>query len=171
MYTKRNKGHSLIEIIIYIAIFSALFVVVINSIVVVFRTYGTTRTNRDLQESGSIVMERLVREIHQAKNIDVTNSVLATSPGVLQLNSTTQGGTVTVMRFVTSNGALNLYQDGTIIGNLLGQNVTVTSLIFRRITTTNGEAVKIEMTLRDNRSPSLKQANFYNTVILRGSYQ
>lgn len=170
MYKSKKNGYSIVEIIVYLAIFTTLSVLVINSFIVVLGSFNNTQTNRDLLESGSAVIERVSREIRQAKSIDVVGSVLASSPGALQLNSTTSSGTTTIMKFSVASGALNLYQDGTLVGNLLGQNVSVTTLIFRRIVTTNGEAVKIELTLEDTRSKSSISANFYNTIILRGAY-
>ena len=167
---KKQNGYSVIEIIVYIAIFAFFSITVLKSYTAVLGSLRESRTDRDLLESGSAIMERLSREIRQAKSVDVVNSTLGTSPGVLQLNSTTSGGSATVMKFITSSGAINLYQDGTLVGNLLGQNISVISLIFRRISLTNGEAVRIEMTLQDTRSTLNRTDNFYNTIILRGSY-
>jgi len=48
--------------------------------------------------------------------------------------------------------------------------VQVTSLVFRKITTTNSTAVKIEMTLRDTKDQTSLVENFYDTIILRGGY-
>lgn len=168
---KKNKGFSLIEIIIYISIFAMISIVVINSFVVVVNSFAETRSTRDLLESGNTSLERISREIRQAKSIDIGNSTFASSPGVLQLNSTNAGGNPRIVKFAVVNGALNLYQDGVLTGNLVGANISVTSLIFRRIAVTaNVEAVKIEMTLQDNRSKTLHSENFYDTVLLRGAY-
>ncbi len=171
MYKQKKNGYSIIEIIVDLAIFVTLSVLVINSFIVVLASYNATRSNRDLLESGSTTMERISREIRQAKNVDVVNSTLNSSPGILQLNSTDSGGTAMLMKFsIGTGGVLNVYKDGTLIGNLLGQNISATSLIFRRIVTTNGEAVKIEMTLEDLASKTHKSENFFNTIILRGAY-
>lgn len=170
MKKHKQSGYSLIEMVVYLAIFTFMSIAVINSFIVVMASFSTTSTNRDLLESGSTAIERMSREIRQANNIDTANSVLGTSSGVLQLNSTDSSGGATVVKFNTSSGALNLYQAGTLTGNLLGQNISVTSLVFRRINTTIGEAVKIEMTLQDTKSKNLTTANFYDTVILRGEY-
>ena len=56
------------------------------------------------------------------------------------------------------------------VGNLVMENISPASLIFRRIATANSEAVKIELTVQDTSSTSTKTENFYNTVILRGTY-
>ncbi len=170
MKKNKQKGYSLVEMIVYLAIFTIMSVAVINSFIVVMSSFNSTRTNRDLLESGSTALERISREIRQANNIDIANSTIGSNPGVLQLNSTDSADTALVVRFITSNGALNLYQGGVLIDNLLGQNISVTNLIFRRISTTVGEAVKIEMTLQDTKSKNLTTVNFYNTIILRNKY-
>jgi Tfp pilus assembly protein FimT len=170
MYKQTNKGYSIVEMLVYLAIFTTVSIFIINSMIVVLGSFATTRTNRDLLESGSITMERISREIRQSKSVDIVNSTLGSSPGVLQLNSTDSARNAMIVKFIVSSGALNLYENGTSIGNLLGQNVSVSSLIFRRIATTNGEAVKIELTLQDTYSKNNQSQNFYNTIILRGEY-
>jgi Tfp pilus assembly protein PilW len=170
MIKKKNKGYSIFEVIIYLAIFTVMSVAVINSFILVFSSFANTRSNRDLLESGSTVMERMTREIRQAKGVDVGNSTFSSNPGVLQLNSTDDTGTDILVKFSVSSGALNLYQSGVLVGNLVGQKILVTNLIFRKITTSVGEAIKIEMTLQDTGSKDNKTANFYDTIILRGEY-
>lgn len=170
MKNTRKNGYSLMEMLIYLAIFTMLSILVINSLITVMTSFSTTRTNRDLLESGSTAIERISREIRQAKTVDTTNSTLGSSPGVLQLNSTDGSGNALLVKFMVSSGALNMYTGGTLKDNLLGQNITVNNLVFRRISTTNGEAVKIELTLQDNSSKTTKTANFYDTIILRGGY-
>ncbi len=170
MKINKNKGYSLIEIVVYLAIFSALSVLVINSFIVILGSFNTTRANRDLLQSGSKTMERLSREIRQAESVDLVHSTLGSSPGVLQLNSRDSAGTPMTVRFAIASGNLNLYENGTLVDNLVMENISPTSLIFRRIATTNSEAVKIELTVQDTSSTSTKTENFYNTVILRGTY-
>jgi len=163
-------GYSLVEIMVYLAIFTALSVLVINSFIVILSSFNITNMNRKLLESGVVSMERISREIRQAKNIDIANSSLGSSPGILQLNSTDGSGNSMIIKFIDENGNLYLYKNNTLQGNLLGQNVTITSLIFNRISTTQGEAVKIKVTLQYSGGHKTKSENFYNTVILRGSY-
>ncbi len=167
---KKSKGYSLIEAIVYLAIFGTLSVLVINSFIVVLNSFNRSRINSNLAESGASAIERMSREIRQAKNIDTTNSVLNSSFGTLQLNSTDSSNVAKIEKFNVSNGDLNLYENDVLIGNLLGQKVDITSFIVRRITTVEGEAVKIEMTLQNTGSTTITTVNFYNTIILRGSY-
>lgn len=165
---RRQDGFSIVEIVIYLAIFTMVSVLVINSFVTVMSSFSTTRTNRDLLESGITSMERMSREIRQATNVDLAASNL--SGGILQLNSKDQLGNSIVIKFNKEASLLNLYQDGILSGNLLRQNVSLDSLIFRRISTAESEAIKIEMTIQDTRSKENKTVNFYDTIILRGGY-
>lgn len=171
MRNSKQKGYSIIEMVVYLSIFAIMSVVVINSFIVILKSFNTSRINRNLLESGSIAMERIGREIRETKTINVANSTFGTNPGILQLDSlNVTGYPDSVIRFVVSNGALNIYENGVLIGNLLGQNVTVSSLIFRRMTNTNSEAIKIEMTLQTVSGNTTRLENFYSTVVLRGLY-
>ena len=161
------KGYSIIEILVYLAIFTIISIVVINLFITTISSFNITNINRKLLEAGQVSMERITREVRQAKNIDVANS----SSDSLQLNSTNISGDSQVVKFTSESGKLNLYQDSSLIGNLLPENINMTSLIFRRITTAKGEAVKIEMTLQYSVGKNTKYENFYNTIILRGEYQ
>jgi Tfp pilus assembly protein PilW len=165
---KKIKGFSLVETIIYLAIFTMVSILVINSFITVMSSFAITRTNRSLLEAGISSIERMSRDIRQASSIDLTNSNL--NKGILQLNSTDQSGDSIIIKFTKENSTLNIYQAGTLSGSLLGQNIVVDNLIFRRIATAHGEAVKIEMTLRDTKSKNNKTENFYDTIILRGGY-
>ena len=160
----KSKGFSLVEILIYLAIFTTLSILVINSFINIISSFNTTNTNRKLQEAGLGSMERVVREIRQAKSIDIANS----SSNTLQLNSTNSSNNPMIIKIISENNDLNLYKDSNLEGNLLLSKIDLTSLVFRRISTSLGEAVKIEMTLQDQRSD--KAVNFYDTVILRGEY-
>lgn len=170
IHNKKNSGFSLVEILVYIAIFAALSVVIINSFSVIVASFNSTRTSRDLLEGGNTSFERITREIRLANSVDSANSVLGSTPGTLQMNSTNSGGSARIVKIILESGAVNLYEDGTLTGNLLGSNVQATSLIFRKITTTAGTAVKVEMTLQDQRGKDHRSEKFYDTVILRGDY-
>jgi len=160
-------GYSIVEILVYLAIFTSLSVLVINSFIAILSSFNTTNINRKLVESGSIVMERVSREIRQAESIDTAHS----SFDVLQLNSIdTDTGNPAIIKFATVDEAINLYKDGTLLGNLLEDDISVTNLTFTRIQTTSSEAVRIKMTLEYSRGQNTRTENFYNTIILRGGY-
>lgn len=164
---KFTHGFSLIEIIIYLAMFTVVSILVINSFIVILSSFNTTNMNRRLLESGSVAMERISREIRKSENID-SNS---TSDTLILYGSDDLGNPV-IVKFIKENGELNLYKNNNSEkeGNLLGSNVNITSLVFRNIFTAQGQGVKIEMTLQYQDSRNTKTENFYNTIVLRGRY-
>jgi hypothetical protein len=164
--TKLLPGFSIIEIIIYLAIFTTMSIIVINSFITILSSFSAIRTNQDLLEGGSVSMDRISHEIRQAKNIDIVNS----TSEILQLNSTDTSGNSAVIKLAKVGNALNLYEDGNLVGNLLPQNILLNSISFDRISTTNSEGIKIKIVLQDSRSKIGKTENFYNTIILRGGY-
>ncbi len=170
MNTHTKSGYSLIEVLIYIAIFSVLVIVVMNVFIVFISFFNEGRGNRAILESGNAVMERMSREIRLASYVRYSTSTLGSSFGALDLDTLDSSSNPTNVKFEVNNGGIEFVQGSTTMGNLLGDNVEVTNLIFRKIDTGNSKAVKIEMTLKDKHDMLTPTQNFYNTVILRGTY-
>jgi len=166
----KQSGFTLVEVILYTVLFAALSVVLINCLLIMLRAYTETRVNDDLLESAQVSLERMTREIRIAKSVDTTTSVFGSSPGTLKINTTDASGTAKTEQFDVSSSALRFTDNGTVSGNITGAKVSVTSLVFRNITTTAGTAVRIEMTLQSLRSSSNKSITVYDTVAMRGSY-
>ncbi len=166
----RETGVTLIEIILYAAMFAALSVILIKCLLVMLRSYTETRVNDDLLEAAQVSIERVSREVRSAISVDPSSSTFGTSPGVLQINTTNTSGVAKTEKFDLSSGALRFTDNGTVSGNFTGAQVSVTSLIFRNITTPSGGAVRIEMTIQSLRKPSTKTISVYDTIVLRGSY-
>lgn len=159
-----KKGVSIVETVIYIAIFTVMSITVINSFLVIISSLSIIRMNHELLDSGSISMERISREIRNAKNIDLVNT--PSGGTVLQIKNLDD----IYIKFSKDSNALNLYEGGTLVGNLLTENIKINSISFIPISTTSSEGVKIQMTLEYNRGKVNKIENFYDTVVLRGGY-
>ncbi len=165
-----KSGYSIIEIIIYVAVFAVITLVIMNSFIVLVSFFNQTRTNHDLVKNGNIALDRMSYEIRLANNIRTGTSTLGSSPGVLDLDSVDSGGTAQTVKFDVSSGDLNLSYNSTLQASILAPNIDVTSLIFRKITTTNSTAVKVEITLQDTRDRTGLTEKFSDTIILRGGY-
>lgn len=159
-----QKGFSLIEVIVYIGVLSFISIIVINSFIVSFSISRIAFEKRNLLESGNSVLDRISREIRNADSIVDANSVFDSSDGVLELSS--ENG-ARMVKFQIDSGKISFYEDDDFYDFISGDKVTAESIIFRKITTSASTAVKIEMILKDD---SDRVVNFYNTVILRGSY-
>ena len=155
-------GYTLIELLFYIALFAVLSLVVINSMIVMTKSFKETNMQASLMKGGDI-MERMSREVRRATGI---NSISASS---LILNTKDSGDVPSTMQFLLSSGNLQLLANAAFIGNLNTSNVIITTLSFAQITTNKGTAVKISLTIQSNTDTS-RFETFYNTVVLRGDY-
>src|SRR5438128_596462 len=99
---KRKSGYSLVEMILYIAILSLFSVTVLNTILSFTQTYRTLSALRAIDHDGLDSMERMTRDIRTASSVDVGNSTLGSSPGVLTLVATANGISTTTKFYVQS---------------------------------------------------------------------
>lgn len=163
---KRNTGYSLIETLIYLALFAMLTIVFVNSVIVSMKSFSQIQMNRDFASGGTLALERITREIKGATSVGA--STLNTSPGLLTLNTTDSSGNAKTVLFDVSNGMLRLTENGSVTGNLLGPNVVVSSLIFKTVTDAQGSAIKVELALQNTKGTITK--NFYATAVVKGAY-
>lgn len=166
MKSKINKiknGYSVVETLFYIAIFLVLSLVVINSLITMTKSFKENTIQADLVQS-AMIMERISREIRQAYGI---NSIAATS---LKLNTKDDLDNNKTVQFSLSGVNIQLLEDDVLTGNLNTPNIEVTSLSFTQITTTEGKAVKVILSVRSTRDTAGRIIDFYDTVVLRGDY-
>jgi Tfp pilus assembly protein PilE len=162
---KKNSGYTIIELLFYIALFSVLSVVVINAMLTMAKAFKETAIQAELVQSGTI-MERMSREIRGAYDIDPTSTSTD-----LKLNTKDSGGANKTVELLLSGTNLELIENGTLTGNLNTSKINVTAVTFTQITTTQGKAVKIFLTIRSVDDILARTQDFYDTVVLRGSYQ
>ncbi len=170
--SKKNfngKGFSLIEVIIYVALLAVLIGAITWSIGSILHTYNRMKDERDMESSAISSMDRMVKEIRNAKSVDLLHSATSTSNGYLTLNGFDSVGSSTVIKFYLSNSRVYVDQAGIQLGPLTLENILVPSLVFRYFTNASSSGVKIELGLQSSSSTPVNY--FYDSAILRNSYQ
>ena len=167
--TKQQQGYSVIELVIYLALFALLSIAIINALIIAMKSFAEVKTMRTLASTASLTMERMSREIRGAQSIDTAGSTFDVNPGVLTLNTQDGSGAARIVVFDVVSGALRLKENGVVTGTLTDAHESISSFIFRKVTTPVGTAVKIEMTIT-NTSGVVITRNFYDTVVVRGEY-
>jgi len=171
MYCKHSQeGYSLLETVVYVAVFAVFSVVVVNSLIVVTGTFLNIRTERTVNNTASVALDRIVRETRLANSVDTLNSTFDVNPGRLTLNTTDSMGGATTVEFYIENGRLKVKEGGVVSGALTSSSVVIDSAIFRLVTNGSAQAVKMEFALHDSRDKTSVTKYFYNTALLRGSY-
>lgn len=163
---QKNKGISLVEILLYVAIFTVMSIVIINSMITMTKAFAETSVKSDFIQSSNI-LERMSREIRKSIGINT----FATSD--LKLNTTDSTGAAKTIEFKVVGTDLQLLDSSVNSGSPINLNPThiqVSSLVFTQITTPKGSAVKIILSVQDTKDKTLKTETFYNTIALRGNY-
>jgi len=169
-FKKTSKGFTLVEMIIYVTFVAVISVIATNSIITMSNTFSNLRVTRDINNTATVAIERVVREIRRAYDIDQANSSFGAHPGRLTLNTTASDDSDTTVEFYVSSGRLRVKTGGVDAGPITSKNITVDNLLYDLITTSNTTAVKIEMQVTATNGSIQKTETFYNTVALRGSY-
>lgn len=160
---KWNSGYSLIEVLFYVVIFSALSIVLLDVMITMTGLFMKTMANGDIVQ-GSTVIDNISRELKQANDFSFSSDVL----NVNSIDGSENPETITY----TFSGNNIAVTDSTLgnLGNLNTPNISVISFSVATINTSQGKAAKINITIKSNRDSENKTEDFENTVVLRGSY-
>lgn len=121
---------------------------------------------REMNESASLALERIVRDIRNSETVDVGQSTLGTSPGVLTL---TAGATTT--EFAVNGGRLEVSEEGVLVGPLTTDAVSVDAFTAWHYVGANTELVRVRLTLTHTADTASSTRTYYGSAVLRGSYE
>lgn len=169
-----RRGFSLVETIIYVGILAAFSIFLINSILLIVKSFNNYKSWQRINAGAEVAMERMTREIKLADSINGL-SVFDISPGRLVLNTINPDTeAATTIEFYVFGTSL-MVKEGSQAGvSLTPSNTEIASLIFRVVaasTDLKSKAARIEFELRSSGARYQKTEKFYDTAILRRSYQ
>jgi type II secretory pathway pseudopilin PulG len=169
---KSMRGFSLVEMIVYIAFVSIFSGLVVEGLLTSMRIFADFQLTREVNSTATTAMERMVREIRTANDVDIANSVLGTNPGRLTLKTLDSNGLATTTEFFVDAASerIKIKEGGVDAGFLSSQKVATDILIFDVITNARTKAVTIRLQLSAVHLPQEKIKTFYSTATLRGSY-
>lgn len=163
----KDGGYSLVETIIYVALFVGLSALLIDSLIVMGKAYTESRASRDVLYSAQASMERIMHEVRGADSVDVSTSQFGVNPSTLVLTGTDEQGAPETVHFSVVNGQIHVAVNGGTAYPLTDTRTSIDSLIFRHIGGGQAEGVRIEMTVHSLRSVSPAYYSIVNTAALR----
>jgi prepilin-type N-terminal cleavage/methylation domain-containing protein len=166
MRHRSRHGFSLIEMLIYIAVLSVIFIVVVNTVLSFTGSYRKFTAERLLDRSATDALERLTRDIRGATTIDVLNSTFGNATDTLTLISTS-GSISTTTKFYISSNNLRVNINGTYFGPLTVSNVSVTTFTLKKLSSTNSTAIKIDLTVQATNGALVINKNYHSTVVIK----
>ncbi|MEK7113430.1 MAG: hypothetical protein AAB873_01240, partial [Patescibacteria group bacterium] len=158
-----NNGYALMETLFYIALFSILSILIINSMIVMMGSFKETAIQAELRQ-GADILKKMTQEIRSAHRIDEI------STNALKIGTLDEDNNERDVDFLLSGTDVRFLESDDFIANLNSQNLEVTNLSFTEINTTNSVAIKISVSVRSKRDKQNRVVDFYDTVVLRGSY-
>lgn len=166
-----NRGLTLVEVIIYTGLLAFLCVLVVRASLSMHETYVYVKTLTDINNAATLSMERMSRYIRDAESINGALSVLGSDPSVLVLNIPVGAGETEEVSFSRdAQDRLVLQEEGEDPIIITPDHLEVSNLVFRTITTSHSEAIKIELSIANTIKGETVERNYYNSIIMRGSY-
>lgn len=166
----RQKGMSLVELVIYMSILVVLLSTIIQAVLMLSTHYRAVRNTRDLEDSGINVIDRIVREARSASSVVVAGVSASTTATFVTTDSVS--GQSTTTRFFIVGDKLHISENNIDLGPLTKESVKVLGFELAAVQNSNSQALKIGISLlSDEATPAVISKNFYNTVVIRGSYQ
>ncbi|MCK5590335.1 MAG: type II secretion system protein, partial [Candidatus Pacebacteria bacterium] len=96
---EKEKGFTLVEMVIYVSFLAVFSVMVVSAVVTSMSAFVEFRLTRDINNSATTIMERFVRDVRIAYDVDQTESTLSSHPGRLTLNTTDEFDNATTTEF------------------------------------------------------------------------
>jgi len=163
------EGFSLVETIMYIAIFSIIVSGLIATAFSILNSFRYLEAYEDIAHSSTFALERMTRELRNASEVDIVESVLGTSPGTLVLKTTDAVGDPTTTTFSLSGGRIIMQEGSSVAVPLTSTHVTVSNLTFTRSDGANTEGVLLDATFERTLSGETVTTPFRTFVVLDAS--
>jgi type II secretory pathway pseudopilin PulG len=175
-----KSGMTLLEVLIYMAILVVILGAIIQTVLLLTTHYRAVRNTRDIEDSAIAVLDRLVRTARSADDIVMSSAIgsstpSGTDPSTISLiaNDLTTGfSTTTTFTVDQTTKRVILYENGIYLGPITKESVSVIGFKVTHIINSNAKALRVELSLlSDQATPAVISKNFYDTVVLRGTYR
>ncbi|MES2985928.1 MAG: hypothetical protein V4686_02270 [Patescibacteria group bacterium] len=163
-----KKGLTILEIVIYLSMLSVLCVVVISSLMSLFKSYSVIKLHQNIETSAIQVLDKMTRDIRDSGEVVLGQSSFGVPQGSVAVNVVTNSVTDTY-RYYSENNIIKLSKNDVYLGNLTQNGVYVNSFLAYYINGTSTQAIKIELNLQATPRYGTSTINkyFYTTVQLR----
>jgi Tfp pilus assembly protein PilE len=167
-FIKKNstaKGFSLVEVLIYLAVTVLISLAAVQTYLSLDIVLVRNATERAVNHSAMVALERLGHEIRSAVSVNTTQSTFGTSPGELTLLYGT-----TTANFAVVGTALVLTVNGTEVGPLTSDSVIVENFTVNRYVGTTTDLIRVGLTLSGNSKAASTTRTYYTSAVMRGTY-
>jgi len=169
----KPRGFSLIETVVYVALFGLITIGVLRLVLGVSFNAAEIRSERRIASAGELGLETLGREIRAASEVTLASSVFGSSPGTLTLKTVTSPSDATevIRTFSLSSSRLTRQDASGPEEFLTPADVNITNLTFWHSATSTSEMVSFQVTIEAGQGRAFESKTFYGSAVLRERYQ
>lgn len=146
----KSKGFTLVELLVYIAIFAILITTVTLFAIAFIKSTTRGRIKNEVTLGAYSAMKAMIYEIKRANNVYTPTSVFDSHPGQLSLETGQElpgGEEITYLDFyLDSDNELYIKRESQDAQILISENLKVTNLEFKHLDS-GSESVQINLTL------------------------
>lgn len=165
-FQQRNRGFTLIEVLVYLAVLVTVSVVVVVTFISLKDVFERNRVDRAMGSAAYAILDRVIHEAQAGTSIDVLASTLnATSSMLVILDE------ATTTTFAMSGGVVGVTKNGVDEGPLNPSEISVTMFRASRFANAFSEGVRVELWLSSSSTVASTTKKFYGVGVLRGSYE
>lgn len=167
--TDDQKGFSLIELMLYIAILAG----IVTSLVVFSISISNSRNKnyvaQEVHANGRVALDLVAQRIMASTGVNTGSSTFGTDPGVLSLIMADGGKNPTVIDLDSNDGVLRIKEGVSAAVPITSSEVKIMNLVFTDLTSTGNRGnIRIEMTVDyDNSSgdPVFEYTKSWQTAV------
>ena len=171
---KASRGFTAIELVVYVAIFSAISVFLVGSLLTLTVAYRRLQNERDLVSGVRTIMETLGREIQGAKSIYTPTTSFSAAQSQLSLESVvspSSGESLTYVDFYLDNSRLYLKREGASAIALNPASTEVSDFRAERVANGSRESGQVFLKITTRATGNLETASVVTASFTpRGNY-
>ena len=169
-FFKKQKGFTLVELLVYMSGLLVLGSVLILMIVQFYGLYKEIIVVPRADRVGLLLVDRITKDIRSADSIDVFESQFGTTNGVLKLTEKI-GENIITKTFSVENGRVQYQEDSNPPMFLSSSDFTVSNFNFTFVQTEVSQAIRFNLELQFNSKGGLDTRTYTGFAILRESYE
>ncbi len=173
---QKNKGVTLIETLLYMALFTLLSGIMVTALITTMGSLQEIRMARALLHTTTSGFDRMIFEVRNADTLVLQDSTLGVNSSILTV-SRTEDAVVIVTSFFLEGDSLMLEQDGVTQGPLNPTGVTFDRFLVRSISATpaSGQGVasnfiSFDIGMTASAGSRTKHVDTLFGVTIKGSY-
>jgi hypothetical protein len=110
------------------------------------------RSMQEVQNNANFIIEKIIKTVRQANDIDLTASIFETTPGKLGLTMANSAENPTVFYVDPTDNSLRIKQGETVAQKLSSSEIEITNLVFRNLSTAKSQPnikINLEVTYKN----------------------